>query len=92
MLMQATNNVLLPAAYSVLALRAPEMHGPNVSRAAAGILSDKMPHRVELVKCLLSDSLAPPWQQCSGQQGRYTAGGTLLETFYKTYSPRHFVS
>ena len=33
------------------------------------VLSDKMPHRVGFVNCFLSDSLALPWQQCSGQQG-----------------------
>ena len=55
------------------------------------ILSDKMPRRVGFVNCFLNFSLALPWQQYSGQQGRYT-GGTLLETFYKTYSTRHFVS
>ena len=51
------------------------------------LLSDKMPHRVGFVNCFLSDSLALPWQQCSGQQGRNSQ-----ETVFKTYSMRHFVS
>ena len=46
------------------------------------LLSDKMPHGVGFVRCLLSYSLAMPWQQCSGQQGQYT-GGTLRKQFTK---------